>query len=270
MWRTRRLHDPTEILTYLETDRLYAAYAIGDLDPVMSQACTWAGAERSGRLQAVALHFRALKLPALFLMGDSSGVQAILRSELRPTRVYLTCLRQHLTASQRYYCWEEVIPMWRMVLGTGHSQTVDQDCVRLSQAQLEQLAALYALGGGDAFGPSQLVRGVFYGIVADGRIVAVAGTHLVSAAYGVAAIGNVFTHPNYRGRGYAKAATSHVVSELLSMGIRDIILNVSQENHVATHLYERLGFEPYCPFLEGPARAKEALCRNLRENGNMA
>ena len=43
-----------------------------------------------------------------------------------------------------------------------------------------------------------------------GALVAVAGTHLVSDTYGVAAIGNVFTHPDYRGRGYATLATGAV------------------------------------------------------------
>ncbi len=85
---------------------------------------------------------------------------------------------------------------------------------------------------------------------------AAAGPHLVSPTYGVAAVGNVFTHPDYRGRGYGTLTTSAVVAELLGLGMRDVVLNVEQANAVAVRLYERLGFERYCPFLEGPASAQ--------------
>jgi predicted GNAT family acetyltransferase len=115
---------------------------------------------------------------------------------------------------------------------------------------------LYTLGGGDAFTPAQLEQGVFYGIEVDDRIVAVAGTHLVSPEYCVAAVGNVFTHPTHRGQGHATATTSAVISALLRVGIQDIVLNVSQTNVAAVHLYERLGFERYCPFLEGSAERR--------------
>ena len=35
MWKASELTDKAQILSYLETDRLYAAYAIGDLEPGM-------------------------------------------------------------------------------------------------------------------------------------------------------------------------------------------------------------------------------------------
>jgi predicted GNAT family acetyltransferase len=41
--------------------------------------------------------------------------------------------------------------------------------------------------------------------------------------------------------------------ELLKHGIKTIALNVSAENHVAIHVYERLGFVRYCEYLEARA-----------------
>jgi predicted GNAT family acetyltransferase len=101
----------------------------------------------------------------------------------------------------------------------------------------------------------ELLHGTFFGTLVADHLVAVAGTHLVSPTYAVAAVGNVFTHPDYRGRGYGTVTTSAVVAELLAREILDIILNVSQSNSSAIHIYEQLGFERYCPFLEGPATA---------------
>ncbi len=256
MWKTSELTDKSEILAYLEADRLYTAYAIGDLEPGMFEQCTWAGAEKAGRLQALALYFRGLKLPALLLMGDTDGLQAILEEgALYPERAYLTCRTEHLAMIRDFYAWEEMTKMWRMVLPLARFQPVAGDCIRLGFAHSDQLTELYALGEGNAFGPSQVQHGVFYGFFSNGRLVAAAGTHLISSTYGVAAVGNVFTHPDCRGRGYGTASAGAVVAELLRLGIRDIVLNVGQGNAVAVDIYERLGFEHYCPFLEGPASA---------------
>jgi len=70
-------------------------------------------------------------------------------------------------------------------------------------------------------------------------VVAAAGTHLVSEKYHLAAIGNVFTQPEYRGRGYATACTAAVVSELMSGGFQ-VALNVGAANAPAIHIYEHL------------------------------
>jgi GNAT superfamily N-acetyltransferase len=256
MWETRQLTNKAEILAYLETDRLYAAYAIGDLEPGMFEECTWGGAERAGQLQALILHYRGLEPPPLFLMGDAAGLRAVLERLLCPDRVYLTCREAHLALTRDFYDWDQTIPMWRMSLQPTRFRPVAGDCSRLALAHAGQLAELYALGGGLAFSPAQVQHGVFFGLAVHDQLVSVAGTHLVSATYGVAAVGNVFTRPDFRGRGYGTANTSAVVAELLQAGIGDVILNVGQDNVAAVRIYERLGFERYCPFLEGPASAR--------------
>ena len=67
------------------------------------------------------------------------------------------------------------------------------------------IEALYAAGGPfapDAFSPAQVVEGVFFGLeipaldqMRRGTLIAVAGTHLVAPTWGVAAVGNIYTHP---------------------------------------------------------------------------
>jgi GNAT superfamily N-acetyltransferase len=261
VWKSRELTDKSDILAYLETDRLYAAYAIGDLDQVMFEETSWAGAEEAGRLRALALSFRGLEPPALFLMGDPDGLRVILEYGLHPERAYLTCRSTHLAAAGSVYRWEELTSMWRMAIRPADFRPAEGDSHRLAPAQSGQLAKLYALGGADAFSPAQMEHGVFYGVAVERRLVAAAGTHLVSPTYGVAAVGNVFTHPNHRCRGYATVTIGAVVAELVRLGIRDIVLNVSQSNGDAIRIYERLGFERYCAFVEGPA----VLRRNRRQ-----
>lgn len=255
MWKTVELVDKSSILAYLETDRLYAAYAIGDLEPELFAHCEWFGAERGGRLQALALHYSGLGFPIVFVMGDADGLRAILEDALCTEQAYFTCRREHLSMMLEFYAWEP-IPMWRMVLRPDRFCPVNGvtgGCVPLTRDHVDQLAALYAHGEGNAFDPVQIPGGAFHGVFDNGRLVAAAGTHLISPTYGVAAVGNVLTHPDCRGRGYATAATSAVVAELQRCGISDIVLNVNQENETAVRIYERLGFERYCPFFEGMA-----------------
>ena len=258
MWKTSRLSDKSQILTYLETDRLYAGYAVADLEPGMFKQCAWAGAEAGGRLRAMTMLFRGLSPPALLMIGENDGLRTILGGELHPKRAYLTCRPEHLSMSREFYSWDETLSMWRMVLRPERFPGADSNCRRLVPRQAAQLTELYTLGGGIAFSPEQIERGVFYGVLEHDRLIAVAGTHVISPAYGIAAVGNVFTHPDHRGQGFGTATTSSVVSELLALGMRDIILNVSQDNGGAIRIYERLGFERHCPFLEGPASARES------------
>jgi GNAT superfamily N-acetyltransferase len=263
MWSTSILTDKAQIRAFLEIDRGYAAYAIGDLEPAFFAQCTWAGAARRGasetrRLDALALHYRGLDPAAFLLMGDAEGLRAILANALAPQRVYLTCRPEKLDLTRDFYAWDEVTPMWRMVLQPERFAPVravpDQAILApLRPAHLAQINVLFVMGGGLAFSPAQVEQGVFYGVLDGGVLVAVAGTHLVSDTYGVAAIGNVFAHPDYRGRGYATLATGAVAAALLRRGIRDVVLNVAQANAPAIHVYEKLGFARYCPFLEGPA-----------------
>jgi ribosomal protein S18 acetylase RimI-like enzyme len=254
MWQTRRLDDKAEILAYLQRDPIYNAYAIGDLEPGLWEQTAWVGAYRGGDLGALTLYFTGLRLPALVLMGESDGLLAILRA-VRPERAYLTGRPEHLAVAQGTYDWPTPAAMWRMVLRRERFTAPAGPAERLGLDDAGRLAALYALGSGNAFDPSQMARGVFYGVFLEDQLAAAAGTHLLSPTYGVAAVGNVFTHPAHRGRGYATWATGAVVSALLDEGIETIVLNVAQSNQAALALYARLGFERQCPFLEGPARA---------------
>jgi ribosomal protein S18 acetylase RimI-like enzyme len=264
MWVPLTLTNKAEIRAFLETDRAYNAYAIGDLEPVLFAECTWIGAARAGRIEALVLHYRGLDPPALLLMGMAEGLRAILAQAQAFDWVYMTCRPEILGLTRAFYTWQEVTRMWRMVLNVarfhsgGFGSTLDVPdtaiLAPLDPSHVAQINALFALGGGLAFSPAQVANGVFYGVIDQGALVAVAGTHLVSAAYNMAAIGNVYTHPDYRERGYGTLTTTAVAQALIRRGIREIVLNVAQENLPALRIYERLGFERYCAFLEGPAR----------------
>ena len=109
---------------------------------------------------------------------------------------------------------------------------------------------------GTFFSPDQVQNGIYFGIRDHGWLVAAAGTHLINRSESVAAVGNVFCLPAYRGKGLGARVTSAVLSALIKKGIRTIGLNVGLENP-ATKLYHRLGFRKVCSYVEGTVSLRE-------------
>ena len=160
---------------------------------------------------------------------------------------------EHLPVLEKYYRITEAWPMWKMALEARDFQPVVGEVVDVTLADVPDLLALYAFGGGDAFSPQEIERGVFCGIRQAEHLIAVAGTHVVSESGRIAALGNVMTHPDWRGRGLASIVTSAVVARLIDRGVSTIGLSVSRENAAAIRVYEKLGFRKHVPFHEGLA-----------------
>ena len=117
------------------------------------------------------------------------------------------------------------------------------EIVDLGRDDLDEVEALYATEPGAAFFLSHMIDDDTYvGVRRGGRLVSIAGTHVLSPTQRLAAIGAVYTHPGHRGQGLGAAVTAAVVDRL---GDRvDLIgLNVSEANVAARTVYERLGFE---------------------------
>jgi predicted GNAT family acetyltransferase len=146
--------------------------------------------------------------------------------------------------------------MYRMTLEISKFIEFDGgDVVQLGIEDLEEIQALFSNRPDrpDAFHKKQLDAGPFYGIRSQGDLRSVAGIHIISSWANVAAVGNVYTHPDYRGRGLATRTSAAVVRDLLELGFRTIVLNVAVNNEPAIHSYRRLGFQPVCEYNEGIA-----------------
>lgn len=261
MWTLEKLTDERVILAYLQHDRIYAAYAVGDLEPALFADTTWYGAIDGGPIEALLMVYHGLVPPVLFVMGMPEGAGFLLHAADLPAHVFVTCRSRHLAVVQAHYAFPDVRPMLRMRVRPADFLPYDFEgaVARLSSADVPLLEALYAQGGDfapDAFSPRQLDDGVFYGIVQPGepgRLVAAAGTHVLARAYGIGAVGNIYTHPAYRGQGLASAVTSAVTADLLAAGL-DVVLNVQENNDHALRIYQRLGYQIHCRFFEGPAQ----------------
>ncbi len=97
--RARAVSDRSEIASFLRRDRIYAAYALGDLDGPNRSRVAWAMAyDDSGSATALVMHHEGLVPQPLFLMGAPDGCRAILDSVIKPRDTYLQATELHEAA----------------------------------------------------------------------------------------------------------------------------------------------------------------------------
>jgi GNAT superfamily N-acetyltransferase len=248
------LTDPTVIRRQLETRRAYAAYALGQLDDRFFGLVRCYQAKGSTG-QALVLFSSAGLGNALFAMGDSGALEAVLRLHRGPRQNYATCQPEHLGVFRRYFALAQEQPMLRMAVSSAEFRPAPEPAEgvtvrRLRAGDTRMLNQLYNVEGAPAYySPSHIRDGVYHGVFQRHRLVSVAGTHVISEQWSIAVVGNVFTHPASRGRGYARLATSAVTQALLDR-CRDVVLTVDPENTPAVRAYHHLGYREQCRLLE--------------------
>jgi ribosomal protein S18 acetylase RimI-like enzyme len=266
--RARAVGDRGEIASFLRVDRLYAAYALGDLDGPNRSRVAWALAyDAAGSPTALAMHHEGLVPQPLFLMGDTDGCRAILESVLKPRDAYLQGTEEHEAAVRDLYELDAPLRMLRMVVDRDTFQPFAGPAERLTALDVEDLNRLYQLGFRAGFPGSVVEEGVYYGVRVRGRLVSAAGTHAINPREGIAVVGNVMTHADFRGHDFAKMVTSAVTGELLDR-VPDVALNVHADNEPAVAAYTRLGYRTHCQLIERLARRRAGgwgLMRPIRE-----
>ena len=245
-WHTREVTDRAEVAAFLRTDRLYAAYALGDLDASVRKRAAWGMAyDDDGRPRGLAMQHLGLPPQPLFLMGDPDACRAVLATEVRPRYAFVQARHELATAFDQLYRVDLPASLLRMVVTRDTFEPFAGGAVRLGPADIGDLNHLYQLGLGGGFPASILEDGVYYGVRVGGRLVAAAGTHVINPEEGIAVVGNVLTHVDHRGQGHAKAVTAGVTAELLDR-VPDVALNVYADNDPAVAAYSRLGYVEYC------------------------
>jgi ribosomal protein S18 acetylase RimI-like enzyme len=266
--RARPVTDREEIAAFLRTDRLFAAYALGDLDGPNRRRVAWGMSyDERGAPTAIAMHHEGLVPQPLFLMGDAAGSRAILESVIRPRDAYLMATDDLDATVATLYDLEAPVAMLRMVVDRLSFRPFAGPAERLTALDIDDLNRLYQLGFRAGFPASVVEDGIYYGVRVRGRLVSAAGTHAMNEREGIAVVGNVLTHTDYRGHDYAKMVTSAVTADLLA-SVTDVALNVHASNASAVAAYARLGYRIHCRLTERLIRRRQGgwgLMRPIRE-----
>jgi RimJ/RimL family protein N-acetyltransferase len=252
----RPLRDRDDLRRILAPHRAYAAYALGQLQQDLFEKSEWRVARGAGG-QALLLHSRGGLGNALFALGSVDGLEALLRLHPGPRHTFLTCQLQHLETVLRHYQLPERHSMSRMLVDRETFRPVMGSVRRLTGAHVRQNNRLYRTDGTPAFYTAENIdEAIYFGASEGGRLVAVAGTHVIAEADGIAVLGNVFTHPGHRGRGLGRLVTSAVTQQLLR-ACQEVVLSVDARNAAAVRAYGAVGYREVGRLIEGAATRRD-------------
>jgi RimJ/RimL family protein N-acetyltransferase len=243
------LHDKARIERFLRQETDIHLYELGDLDDFFWEHTTWYGLLDHRELEAVLLLYTTSHPPVLLAnsRGPSREMVSLLKNAAAylPRRIYAHAHPATLEALQEVYrirshgLHHKMTLQKPSCLNRYQSQRVN----RLGTSDRPQLESLYRESyPGNWFDPRMLETGYYFGIKEDSRMIAVAGVHVVSTQYRVAALGNITTHPRHRGRGLCSSVTARLCHALLET-VDVIGLNVKADNHGAIACYRKLGFK---------------------------
>ena len=220
-----KITDPSRIRAILETDRRWAVYAMGDLDPGYFENSSWYSSADSR--PAVVLLYCAFPVPVLFTVGNAQDLQAILdedEGELTVAlskfpEIYAVVRPDVLPLLEQRYQLRDTKQMCRMVLRpTDYKPVSTKQAVRLGSGDLEAVRCLYDDGKPtgeepEFYLPTMLEQGSYFGVFEGGQLIAVGGTQILSPNEGVAGIGNIYVRRDRRGRGLGAEITSAVTNQ---------------------------------------------------------
>lgn len=261
------LRDRDRIAAFCRRRPAVQAYLLGDLDDFFWPHTRWLGWAPDGRLEQLALVYDEPDPPVLLVFAEGGapgvgGAAALLRAVAvdLPERLYA-----HLTPGLLEALAPRLVPLAEPVLHAklglaSPDRLAVHDTERtelLGPGELAEVESFYARAyPGTWFQPRMLETRRYVGIRRGGELACVAGVHVVSRDYRVAALGNVATLPAARGAGLATAACARLCRLLLDEGIDVVSLNVRADNAAALRAYAKLGFEHAADYVEvllGPA-----------------
>ncbi len=254
-----QISDKKQLFEFLKTDPFLHIYSIGDLDDFFWERTTWyAWVERDG-IRALFLLYRGNNsVPTLLALEeqDRKAATALLKElrRLLPRRFYghfSVHLRPHLG---KWYTAELTGLHLKMKLERDLFSPVlqpqSQRIIHLQQGDLRRILTLYRDAyPGNWFDPRMLETRQYLGFEEADRLVSVAGIHVYSPQYKVAALGNITTHPDFRGKGLSTWLTSSLCRQLFET-VDWIGLNVAQSNNAAIRCYSKLGLVEHCRYEE--------------------
>jgi GNAT superfamily N-acetyltransferase len=127
----------------------------------------------------------------------------------------------------------------QMIVADWNPVPVDLAMLPLTEADEQQMLDLTELTKPGPFFRQTRLMGTYRGLFDGARLVSMSGERMRTP--GFTEVSAVCTHPDYRGRGYAKQFVSQGGNEIVADG-KTPFLHTFADNAVAIATYEKLGF----------------------------
>lgn len=256
------LEDRARIAAFMRQRPEAHAYELGDLDDFDWPHTVWFGWEPADHLEQVALLYTQPRIPVLIAIAEPPqrsmaellaaitwSLPSVLYTHATPALLDTLAERYAIEGAERH-----------LKLALERTDLLEQHALEteiLTRDHLDEVNAFYAVSyPGTWFAPRMLTTNRYVGVRDDGRLACIAGVHVHSPTWRVAALGNVATLPELRGRGLAQGACASLCRLILADGIETIALNVRADNAAAIAAYTRLGFAPVTEYVEASLVAR--------------
>lgn len=249
-------YDRDTLAALLQADRYNTAYALAQLDDDAWDDAEFYVCDAPGG-EAIVCHSRGGLGYATNLSGPADGIEAILQLHPGFPSTFAIADTHHREALETVYSFRHITRMLRMLVSRNSFRPVPAQARAQAQpmlgAHVSLLNRLYNSEGDPThYREEHIADGCYWGVVDEERLVAVAGTHSIGRTHGIAILGNVFTHPRFRGRGHATTATSAVTAALLEQ-VDEVVLSVDPDNTPAIRAYHNLGYRQVGEIIEASA-----------------
>lgn len=243
--------DPGAILEVYEQQPQLHPYGIADVVQLWDRSTWW----RDGPAVVGVLDLPGSPVPVLYAVSASPAATLDLLARVEPALppdLMATGPEGLAARLSNSYAASFVSPYVKMHLARPRELPAPSaDAVTLSTDDLADVERLFETDplAGDFFHPALLDTGFYLGVRPGAALATVGGIHVMAEDRGVAAIGNVTTHPAHRRRGLARRVVATLSHQLLEHVVT-IGLNVRQDNAAALALYGALGFDTIAPYEE--------------------
>jgi ribosomal protein S18 acetylase RimI-like enzyme len=244
---TRITRDKSEIYRFLSKTPDLQLYTIGDLDDFFWPDTKWYAMYENGEMQSVALLYSGMSPSTLLLFYEKDPYysRALLKSirDLLPEKFYVHFSPGLIDIFGKENIVKDYGHNYRMVLTREPEHISDENIRHMELSDIDAINSLYKVAYPDNWFDSRMVKtGKYFGYFISGLLIGIAGIHVYSEEYRIAALGNIATHPDFRGRKISYKLTSALCCNLKN-SVDVIGLNVKSENPAAIKCYENIGFE---------------------------
>ena len=241
-------HNKIRLKRHFEKDKVLFAYHLGDLDKFYFDDCQWAvDFGDSAKIEEAVLIYTGGDIPTVLAFGVGPRFDKLLQDiiPILPVKFYGHFQKQSRKYFTQNYKETSLGNFYKMKLenfNTCHTEN-DKNIKQLDISHLDIVKELYSIAYPENYFHTKMIEtGKYFGYFDNEKIVAVSGVHVDSDEYKISALGNITTHPDYRGKGIATKLTSRLVAELLTNSEKTICLNVKSGNLSAIASYRKLGF----------------------------
>ncbi|MBK8549659.1 MAG: GNAT family N-acetyltransferase [Ignavibacteria bacterium] len=224
-------------------------YSIGDLDDFFWERSKFYGIGSYESIEEIVLLYKGFDTPTFIALTDkrSDSMEELIKKikPQLPVKFYTHLTPGLIRAFNEKGILENFGLHYKMSL-IDRSLLMNEEnenIRRLSSEDILQIKELFRRSYPDNFFDERMLdTGKYFGYFDKQQLIAIAGIHVYSERYRVAALGNITTDIAYRGRSIAQKLTSALCKDLL-ITVDNIGLNVFTENQAAINCYKKIGFE---------------------------